>query len=176
MITRSLSGLLLLLLAVPAVVAADVVERVSDGFRVRTVVEIAAPRDRVFSALVREIGQWWDADHTYSKDAKNLSIDARPGGCFCEALPGGGVAHGTVVFLRPNDTLRLAAALGPLQAAGVSGSLTWTLSEASGRTTVTMVYAVGGYYPGGVDTIADPVDAMISGQVRRLKAFVERTP
>ena len=53
------------------------------------------------------------------RDAKNLSIDARPGGCFCEKLPnGGGVEHARVVYVAPREVLRLSGALGPLQGVG----------------------------------------------------------
>ena len=47
--------------------------------------EIRRKRQRaggeVYDALVGQIGSWWNPEHTYSHDAKNLSIDPRPGGC-----------------------------------------------------------------------------------------------
>ena len=65
-----------------------------NGFLVKFEVSVNAPAAKVYDALVGQIGSWWDPEHTYSDDAKNLSIDARPGGCFCEKLPnGGGVEH-----------------------------------------------------------------------------------
>ena len=70
----------------------------SAGFLVRHEMTIAAPPARVYDALVREVGSWWNPSHTFTGDAKNLSIDARPGGCFCEKYPnGGGVEHLRVV-------------------------------------------------------------------------------
>ena len=61
-----------------------------NGFLVKFEVSVNAPVAKVYDALVGQIGSWWDSEHTYSGDAKNLSIDARPGGCFCEKLPNGG--------------------------------------------------------------------------------------
>ena len=42
---------------------------------------------------------WWDGQHTYSGDAKNLSLRAVPGGCFCERLADGDLARGLWVPL-----------------------------------------------------------------------------
>ena len=61
----------------------------------------------------------------------------RHGGCFCEAFPdGGGVEHLRVVHVAPDRMLRLSGGLGPLQAFGVAGSLTWKLEEADGANSV----------------------------------------
>src|SRR5437868_499959 len=74
----------------------------SSGFLVRHDLEISASPPKVYEALIGQIGLWWNPQHTYSGDSKNLSIDARPGGCFCERLPhGGGVEHLRVIYLAP---------------------------------------------------------------------------
>jgi uncharacterized protein YndB with AHSA1/START domain len=158
----------------PVSAAADVVDSTAVGFTLKTSVQVAAPADRVFRALV-DVGSWWSKDHTYSGDARNMSIAAQPGGCFCEKLPnGGGVEHGRVVTLMPGTLLRIDTALGPLQELGVSGSLTWQLAGAGPRTTITMTYLVGGYAPGGLDKLAAPVDQVLTQQVQLLKAYVEK--
>ena len=155
---------------------ADVVERAAHGFTVRTVIAIDAPADRVFDALTREVGAWWDKEHTYSGDAANLSLSATPGGCFCEVLPqGGGVQHARVIHVIPGRLLRLSGALGPLQEAAVTGTWTWQFAAGQqGGTTATVTYTVAGYSPGGLEALAGPVDLVVGAQVRRLKAFVER--
>jgi hypothetical protein len=86
------------------------------------------------------VGRWWDREHTYSGDAKNLSIDPRPGGCFCEALPphGGGVQHAMVVLAIPGKTLRMVGGLGPLQESGLAGALTFEFADRGAGTYVTM--------------------------------------
>lgn len=157
---------------------AEVIESAASGFSVKSVARIAASPDRVYAALVQDVGRWWDPAHTYSGDSRNLSIDPKPGGCFCERLgEQGGVQHLTVVFVAPRQRLRLAGGLGPLQETGVAGSLTWDFAVRDDATEVTVTYVVGGYRPGGLQALASPVDSVLNGQLQRLKNFVEgRTP
>jgi uncharacterized protein YndB with AHSA1/START domain len=146
----------------------------SNGFLVSHEVHIAAAPRNVYDALVGQVGAWWNPGHTFSGDARNLSIDARPGGCFCERLPdGGGLEHLRVVFVAPGEMVRMSGALGPLQASGVTGSLTWKLTPASGGTTVRLSYSVGGFIEGGFDKMAPAVEGVLGEQLRRLELFVE---
>ena len=104
-----------------------------------------------------------------------MTIDARPGGCWCEKLPkGGGVEHGRVVNVAPGSLLRLHAALGPLQELAVTGSLTWEIMPGASGSTLTMTYVVGGYTQGGLAALADPVDKVMMQQVQALKTHIER--
>jgi len=144
-----------------------------NGFVVRHERIIEAPAARIYDSLLGQIGSWWNPQHTYSGDSKNLSIDPRPGGCFCEQLPGGGVEHMRVVYLKRNEMVRLAGGLGPLQASGVSGSMTWRLSPVANGTKLELVYSVGGYVAGGFDNIATAVERVLGEQADRLKRFVE---
>ena len=167
--------LVVVLLLIPMRAGAEVVERSATGFTVKTVVTIAAPPERAFRALVDEVGRWWDPSHTSSGDASNLSIAASPGGCFCETLKNsGGVAHAVVNHVVPGELLRMTGALGPLQEHAVTGTLTWQFSASGEGTTATLTYSVGGYFPGGLEKIASPVDQVMSDQLRRLKAHLER--
>lgn len=177
---RTCVGLLALLLtaghARPA--SADVVDAGPSGFTVRTVVEIAAPAASVYTTLTTRVGDWWNPAHSWSGDARNLSIDARPGGCLCERLPGGpgnGVQHMTVISADAGKMLRLSGGLGPLQAMAVSAVWNWTLKEANGVTTVEATYAVGGYAKDGLAALAAIVDQVTGEQVKRLKSYVERS-
>ena len=146
----------------------------ANGFLVKFDVSVAAARVKVYDALVGQIGSWWNPEHTYSHDAKNLSIDARPGGCFCEKLPnGGGIEHLRVIYLAPPQVVRFSGALGPLQASGVTGSMTWKLSDDSDSTRIELSYSVGGFIQGGFDKIAPAVEAMLREQMDRLKQFAE---
>lgn len=145
-----------------------------EGFGVRYELVIKAPPEKVYAAAVREIGSWWDPAHTYSGDSKNLSIEARAGGCFCEKLPGGGgVQHMTVVYLAPGRAVRMTGGLGPLQSAGVAGSMAWTFTAAEGGTKLEISYNVGGSMPGGFEKVAPVVDGVLAGQFARLKSWVE---
>jgi uncharacterized protein YndB with AHSA1/START domain len=145
-----------------------------NGFLVNFEVSVNAPAAKVYDALVRQVGSWWDPQHTYSGDAKNLSIDARPGGCFCEKLPdGGGIEHARVIYVTPREILRLSGALGPLQASGVAGTLTWKLTSGTDKTRIQLSYSVGGFIDGGFEKIAPGVESVLRVQLDRLKQFAE---
>jgi len=161
---------LFLLLAISGPVsAADVT---ATGFLVRYELAIGAPPTKVYDSLIN-VGSWWSEKHTYSGDARNLSIDARAGGCFCEKLPNGSVEHLRVVFVRANQSLRMTGALGPLQASGVAGAMTWRLSPAESGTKLELAYSVGGFMAGGFESIAPAVESVLREQADRLKRFVE---
>jgi uncharacterized protein YndB with AHSA1/START domain len=167
---------LVLALAVTGPALAEVKSATPNGFEVASIVTIAAPADRVYSAL-GEIGHWWSSSHTFSRDAANLSLELRAGGCFCERLKdGGSVQHLQVVYAAPGQGLRLRGALGPLQTEGVDGTLAWTLKPAEGGTSVTQSYVVGGYIRSGMEQWAPRVDRVLDGQLQRLKNFVEGKP
>ena len=155
---------------------ADVVDSGAGGFTTRTSVTVNAPAARAYAALTK-IGTWWNKDHTWSGNAANLSLDARVSGCFCEKLPnGGGVQHMTVIYAEPGKMLRLNGALGPLQDLAVTGVMTFTFTEANGKTTIDVTYKVGGYMAGGLNGLARPVDGVVAEQVMRLKQYVDSTP
>jgi uncharacterized protein YndB with AHSA1/START domain len=152
---------------------AEVTDVSPQGFETKQKVEIAAPAAKVWAALIRP-GDWWDSQHTWSGDARNLSLDLRPGGCWCENFPkGGGSVHMTVIYVAPRRQLTLDGALGPFQSTGASGHMVWSLVEAGGKTTLTQTFDVGGYVKGGIDKLATPVDGVLGGQVARLKRLVE---
>ena len=145
-----------------------------NGFVVKFEVTVNASAAKVYDALVGQIGSWWDSEHTYSGDAKNLSIDARPGGCFCEKLPnGGGIEHARVIYVSPREVLRLSGALGPLQPSGVVGTLTWKLITGTDNTRLQLSYSAGGFIDGGFEKIAPAVESVLRGQIDRLKQFAE---
>ena len=166
------------LLCLAAVAAhADIIESTPSGFTIRTSVEIAATPRTVYNALSAQVSNWWDPEHTWSGNPRNMSIDARAGGCFCEKLISGGtVAHMTVVLADPGKTLRMSGALGPLQEHAIVGTMTWMLKEAGNRTRVEMTYVVGGYMRGGVEPVVKIVDQVLAGQVHRLKRYIESGP
>lgn len=160
-----------MMLATPAL--AEVVKATPAGFELKHVVTVAAPPDRVWAVLV-EPARWWSKDHTYSGDAANLSLLARAGGCYCELLPdGGSVEHMRVVYVQPEKALRLVGGLGPLQAEGVQGAMTFALAAEGAGTRVTVSYVVGGYFRGGGEALAAPVDTVLKQQVAGLKSAAE---
>ena len=165
---------ILALVVLGATLAQSAPEIAPNGFLVKFDVSINAPAAKVYDAMVGQIGSWWNPEHTYSHDAKNLSIDARPGGCFCEKLPNsGGIEHLRVVYVAPPQVVRFSGALGPLQASGVAGSMTWKVAGASDGTRLELSYSVGGFIPGGFEKMAPAVEAMLREQLDRLKLFIE---
>ena len=152
----------------------EVVDAAPGGFSLVHDVTIAAPRQDAWRAAVYEVGQWWSSDHTVSGDSANLYIDAQVSGCFCENLgENAGLVHMAVSFVNPGVIVRFTGGLGPLGLMGVAGNMTWEFDEAETGTVLTLQYAVGGYMPGGLDTVAGPVDGVLIEQMTRLKAFVE---
>lgn len=154
--------------------AAEVVDAAAGGFTSSNETTIGAPREAVWKVATTEIDQWWSSAHTISGEASRLHIDATPQGCFCEDLgKSAGVVHMTVTMVNPAVLLRLTGGLGPLGLMGVDGNMTWEFSDADNGTRVRFTYAVGGYRPGGLDSIAMPVDSVLGDALSRLKAHVE---
>jgi uncharacterized protein YndB with AHSA1/START domain len=167
-LTSACVGLLL------AGTAGAAVQGTANGFVVHVEVPIAGSPAKVYKALVGGVSQWWNPEHTWSGDSRNLVIDARPGGCFCERLPrGGGVEHMRIVYLAPPQVLRMSGALGPLQGSGLAGALTFSLTPSGNGTKLELGYSVGGYMEGGFEKMAPAVEGMLTEQVTRLKRYIE---
>ncbi len=157
--------------------AGEVVDGSASGFTSRNIIRVNADANAAYRVLAENVDQWWDAAHTYTGDSTNMSLDATAGGCLCEKLPdGGSVEHMRVVYVEPGKTLRLQGGLGPLQSMAVAGAMTFGF-EASGpsndATQITLTYTVGGYYPSGLDKLAEAVDGVLRGQLERLAAHAE---
>ncbi|MGF7149626.1 uncharacterized protein YndB with AHSA1/START domain [Sphingomonas zeicaulis] len=153
---------------------AETVSQSPTRFETASTVQIAAPPEIVWEALIKP-NRWWSSDHSWSGDAKNMYLSAQAGGCFCELLPDvkGSVEHGRVVLARPGKELRLMGALGPLQAMAVSGNLHITLKPQAGGTQVVLRYIVGGAIDGDAATLAPVVDGVLAQQLEGLKRFAE---
>jgi hypothetical protein len=145
----------------------------SEGFEVRQQMHVSASPAAVYAALITP-ARWWDSQHTFSGNAANLTLDARAGGCWCERLTDGGSAlHLIVVYAAPGKGLRLRGALGPLQAMGVEGAMSFSLKGGDNGTDLTMTYAVGGYAKEGFDNLSKAVDGVLGEQVARLHRLIE---
>jgi hypothetical protein len=161
------------LLAAVLPAQAEVKSITAQGFAVAHQIELAVSPAPSFSALITP-GSWWSPAHTYSGDARNMSLDASVGGCFCERWgKGNAVEHMRVLYLQPEKVLRLSGGLGPLQAHGLSGTLTVSLKVVDGGTQLNAKYSVGGYMAGGFNDIAPAVDQVLTEQWQRLKRYLE---
>lgn len=160
---------------------ADVIETTADRFVVRTTASVAAPPLKTWLALTKP-GDWWNPAHSWSGDAKNMTLTPQGGGCFCERIPvgdsgnasamEGSAQHATVVQSFPMRVLRMRGGLGPLQGEPVEGILTITLKEVPGGTRLMWEYNVGGPMRYKVAEIAPAVDSVISEQLKRLQDFL----
>lgn len=160
------------LCAVTSPVSAAVKEAAPDHLLVAHSVEVHADAKATFRAI-GEIGHWWSGEHTYSGDAKNLTLDVKAGGCLCEQWGDAGVVHGTVLFSKPSETLRLSAPLGPLQAMGVNAILTFSLTSAGQGTKVDVTLLVNGSSASALDKLAPVIDGVIGAQVARLGQYAD---
>jgi len=166
------------LLLVPMVGAADaaVSETRENAFTIEAVVMVDAAPTATYRSLIR-VGSWWDPKHTWSGSAKNLKLDARGGGCFCEKLANGGsVQHARVLFAQPGMLLRLDGALGPLQNMAVTGVLSFALAPDGPGTRVTMTYRVAGALSMDSTKLAPLVDQVMGIQLNRLRDFASGRP
>jgi uncharacterized protein YndB with AHSA1/START domain len=158
---------------IPHEAPAEVTAVGSEGFEVRQQIHVSASPAAVYAALITP-ARWWDSQHTYSGNAANLTLDAKAGGCWCERLAdGGSVLHLIVVYAAPGKGLRLRGALGPLQAMGVEGAMSFSLKGGNNGTDLTMTYAVGGYSKEGFDNLSKAVDGVLGEQVARLHRLIE---
>lgn len=156
-----------------APVSAEVASRSEDGFVLSFEQRVEASPDTILTTVGRP-ASWWSSDHTYSGSAENITLDLRPGGCWCEALPGGGVKHGEVLLVWPERRqVRFEAPFGPLQSMGADAILTVTWADAEGGAArlLKWTFVVRG---AEVGVLADPVHGVMqeafAGLVRHIEA------
>lgn len=156
-----------------APVSAEVVEKSADHFVLRYDLALEAGPEDFIDAL-EHVGQWWNGAHTYSGDARNLSLALDPGTCFCEAMPDGSTfEHGWVSEYDPGTGVLLEAPLGPLKgrATVADWSIGWTGANRGHE--LVMTYVVRGP---GLGAFADAVDGVMGEQFRRMARFIEYGP
>jgi hypothetical protein len=147
---------------------ADVVRSSEFGFTVSHAIAAPMPPPTAWSAL-SDVGRWWDSEHTYSGDARNLSLEPVVGGCFCERLGMyAGIEHMRVIYARPSKTLRLSGAMGPLQEFAVTGTLTFNIEPAAGGSKLSMTYTASGYADRPMAEWATIVNDVLTLQLQRL--------
>jgi uncharacterized protein YndB with AHSA1/START domain len=152
---------------------AEVVEQTANGFSLQEHVTIAAAPDKVYAELIQP-AHWWSSSHSFSGDAKNMTLDARAGGCWCETLKDGGSAlHMTVINAVPGKLLRMRGALGPFQSTGMDGAMNIVLTLKGKTTEVALVYNLGGYVLGGYGAVPQSADGVLGLQIYRLKQLIE---
>src|SRR5438045_6334069 len=130
-----------LLSAAPA--SAEVISASPTGFEVQEVVNLVVPQPSAYAAF-GQVGRWWNKEHTYSGDASRMSLQLRPGGCFCEPLEGGGgVEHMRLTFLKPGEQIVLTGSLGPLLYQATAGVMDARFERIAGGTRLPPNYRAG---------------------------------
>ncbi len=152
---------------------AEVIGTGPNGFNIRQIVEAPNVAPPVLWAAMTDVSKWWDPEHTYSGDSRNMTLDPVVRGCLCEKLGlYAGIEHATVVYALPAKILRLQGALGPLQEFAVTGSLTFQIEAAAGGSKLTVTYSVSGFTDRPMPDWAPIVDEVLQGQVQRLGRLV----
>ena len=164
-------------LAGAAPLAAEVTRTTDDSFVSRNEVVVEATPKEVWLALISPSG-WWQSEHTWSGDAKNLTLMPQAGGCFCETIPEvdepgrftlqGSVEHMRVVQAYPEQALRMIGSLGPLQSEPVTGVLTIVISTVPKGTRIVFEYNVGGPMRYEIPVISKAVDGVMAAQIASL--------
>lgn len=158
---------------IPHHAQADVLDSGKLGFTVENSALVPVSPDQAWSALVNDIGLWWPADHTWFGDSKNLSIDARAGGCFCELDGPRQAKHLEVAHVAPGKLLRMLGALGPLQGMGLYGVLDWTFDAINSKQTrITLRHRVSGYVTEDLPAFAPIVDRVQAQQLNGLAQYL----
>lgn len=172
---RAVPLIVLSIFASPA--AAEVVSSGPNGFHVRETVQLVAPTEVAYRAFANLPG-WWDAEHTYSGDSKNLSLSLNAGGCFCERIPetGGGIEHMRVAYLDPGKRIVMTGSLGPLLYEATSGVMDVQVERIAGGSKVTLDYRVAGFAEGGAQKLAPLVDSVLAEQMARYRKFAVSQP
>jgi hypothetical protein len=157
-----------MLMAAPA--RAEVRTAAPDGFvSVNEAVMPLLPA-QVWQAVINWTA-WWDPAHSYSGKPGMLRLESRAGGTLSERWPGGSVEHARVVNAMPPALLRLHGGFGPLQALPVDAVLEIAIKADGNGSRLTMSYRVAGSAASKLDTLAAPVDAVMSAGFLRLVNF-----
>lgn len=159
------SGLLLATMASPA--QAAVIKSAPDGFVSESSAVIGVKPARMWRALTNW-SNWWDKAHSYSGKAEAIHLDPRGGGLLLERWDKNSVKHAVVLSAVAPSSLRVSGGFGPLQALPVNAILEFSLRGEVSDTRLTMTYRVAGTAANNLDTLAVPVDNVMSEGFSRL--------
>ncbi|MBC7768002.1 MAG: SRPBCC family protein [Phycisphaerales bacterium] len=152
---------------------AEVVSASPGAFFIQAETEVPVPPEEAWRALT-SLNRWWNSTHTYSGDARRLSLEARAGGCWCERWDGQSVEHARVVLVMEREgvrTLRAVGGLGPLQDMGAIGVMTFTVAPHASGAKITMTYRVAGEPGLNLEPLAPLVDQVLVEQIGRLSRY-----
>jgi uncharacterized protein YndB with AHSA1/START domain len=111
---------------------------------------------------------WWHPDHTYSGSAQNLRIKLKAGGVWREDWRDGSVVHGTVLYVKKGEVLRLDAPFGPLQQMAVKDVWTITVTPKGDGSKIVFDEVVNGTDESNLEEMATAVDFVKEEAIQRL--------
>jgi len=153
--------------AAPTMVAADVVSFSETHFVLRLEATSSLSTDAMWQRLIQP-STWWHPDHTYSGSSENLSLEAVAGGAWREVWEGGSVTHGTVVFVKEGEVLRMNAPFGPLQSLAAYTIWTITISADGDGSKVVFDEVSNGPPTANMAEIAEAVNFVKGEAIKRL--------
>lgn len=165
---------LALALAGAAGPAAAELKAVAPGhFETVHVAEVAATPARAYEVFTR-LTDWWNPQHSWSGDIRQMRFEPWEGGCWCERWgEGASVRHATVLQAIPGRMIVMDAHLGPLLALPARGIFMLAITREGERTMVRLSYRVSGAPELALDKLATPVDRVIGEQFGRFRAALE---
>ncbi|MFT3805626.1 hypothetical protein [Arenimonas sp.] len=163
-------GLILASIALPA--SSAVKSSDASSFVVTQSYEVKTDATTAYAALI-EPRRWWSSQHSWSGDAKNLSLDARAGGCWCERWNGGEAEHARVIFVVKDKQLRTSGGFGPMQAMALNAVLDVDLTTTANGTRIDVAYTVNGTPASNLDKLAPAVDGVLAEQFGRLQSLLD---
>jgi hypothetical protein len=93
-------------------VHAEIVTAGPNGFSLRHTAEAPNVAPPVIWAALSDVAKWWDPEHTYSGDSRNLTLEPLVRGCFCEKLGlYAGIEHKHCASAARSDRCRSSASL-----------------------------------------------------------------
>ena len=164
-----LAGILAPTVLITTTAQAKIIKSGPDHFTLQHEAISELPPEKVWKKLIKP-SNWWHPDHTYSGSAKNLSFKARAGGHWKEVWPEGSVIHGTVLYIKKGETLRMNAPFGPLQEMAVTDIWTISLSPHDGGTKIVFDEIVNGHAQNNLEELAPAVDFVKQEAIQRLAA------
>jgi DNA-binding transcriptional ArsR family regulator/uncharacterized protein YndB with AHSA1/START domain len=114
--------------------SAETLESAGTSVQIEQEITIAAPRSKVFDALINRMDEWWA--FRVAGEGTTVTLDARPGGQFLETRgdDGHGEYWGTVQAIRENELLRIEGPMGTTTP--MIGVHSYKLEDADGGTLV----------------------------------------
>ena len=137
--------ILLAVIATTSMLKSEVISSDENAFHLKITQEVSATPSDAYTQFLN-VGEWWSSEHTWFGDAKNMTIEPKAGGCFCERANGNEVMHMQVSAVFVDKEIVMLGGLGPLQKMGITGVMTWRFEMLeSGKTQITNEYRVIGH-------------------------------